>query len=140
MPVFSQKRAFYSKNGAYLISYKNNWVMKFFLSIILTAVLAYVLSLFLPWWTIALAGFVIAFIVNDKAPMSFLSGFLSVFILWGVMAYMMDIQNEHILSSKMGELLGGLSSITLVLVTAFIGALVTGLGALSGVYLRKLLQ
>ena len=69
---------------------------------------------------------------------AFLSGFLGIFILWLVLAWWIDIKNQHVLSNKVAEIfpLGG-SSFLLILVTALIGGLVGGLAAMSGSYLRR---
>lgn len=112
--------------------------MKFFVALILTAFLAFVAGLWLGWWSVAIAAFLIAVLVHQKAGKAFLAGFLGVFILWGAFAWWIDMKNEGILTKKIAEVLplGG-NSLLLILVTAFIGALVAGFGALSGSYLRS---
>ena len=68
---------------------------------------------------------------------SFLSGFISLFILWGMLAWWIDIKNQSILSRKIALILplGG-SSFLLIIITAFVGALIAGLAALSASFLR----
>lgn len=112
--------------------------MKFFASLILTALLSFIAGIYLPWWSIALVAFVVALLVHQKAGKSFLAGFLSIFILWAGLALLIDVQNQHILSKIIAEVLplGGLSFL-LILLTAFIGALVAGFAAMSGSYLRS---
>jgi hypothetical protein len=70
--------------------------------------------------------------------MAYLSGFASIFLLWGVLAWWMDAQNDSILSQRMANLfpLGG-SSALLILITAIVGAIIGGLSALSGSFLRR---
>jgi hypothetical protein len=60
------------------------------------------------------------------------------FILWAVQSYYIDVQNEHLLSTKVASILplGG-SYAAVILVTAFIGGLVAGVGALTGSFARK---
>jgi hypothetical protein len=112
--------------------------MKFITAIILTALLAFAGGLWFGWWIIAAASFLIALLVHQKAGKAFASGFVGVFILWGILAWWIDMKNEHILSKKIAEVLplGG-SSFLLILVTALIGGLVAGFGAMSGSYLRS---
>ena len=100
--------------------------------------LAFVGGLWLGWWVIAVAAFLIALLVHQKAGKAFFSGFLAIFILWGALAWWMDMKNESMLSKKIAEVLplGG-NSFLLILVTAFVGALVAGFGAMSGSYLRS---
>jgi len=112
--------------------------MKFFAAIVLTALLAFTGGLWFGWWIIAIAAFLIALLVHQRAGKAFLSGAIGVFLLWGALAWWIDMKNEHILSKRIAEVLplGG-SSFLLILVTAVIGGLVAGLAALSGSYLRS---
>ena len=113
--------------------------MKFIISIILTALLAFVIDLYLPWWGIAIAAFFVAALIHQRPGYSYLSGFLGVFLLWILLSLLIDIKNQGILSKKIATLLplGG-SVFLLMLLTALIGGIVGGLGALSGSYIRKL--
>jgi len=111
--------------------------MKLLVGIILTALLSFVLGLYLPWWSIAIAAFISTLLIPMRAMKGFLSGFFGVFILWALLAWWIDLKNQGILSKKVAEIfpLGG-SAFLLILVTAFIGALVGGFAAMSGSYLR----
>ena len=62
---------------------------------------------------------------------------MGIFLLWFVVAFWIDTTNDNILSHKIAQLfpLGG-SSMLLIFVTAFIGALVGGLAAMSGASLH----
>lgn len=112
--------------------------MKFIVSLLLIMLLSFVASLYMDWWCIALVAFIVAACIHQKPGKAFLTGFIALFLLWGVMAWWIDSKNEHVLSQKVAMLIGlGSSSFLLVLVTALIGAVVAGLGALSGSYLRR---
>jgi len=112
--------------------------MKFLVAVILTGLLAFISGLFFPWWGIAIAALVTAVMVHQKAGKAFLAGLLGVFLLWGGLAWWMDMANNGILSKKIASILplGG-NSLLLVLVTALVGGLVAGFAALSGSYLRS---
>jgi hypothetical protein len=111
--------------------------MRFLLAIIFTIILAFIFGLWLPWWSIAVVSFAVAALLPLPPVKSFACGFISLFFLWGAMAWWIDIKNESILSKKIALILplGG-SSFLLLLVTAFVGALVAGCAALSGSLLR----
>lgn len=111
--------------------------MKFLVATILTALLAFISGLFLPWWGIAITSLLVAVIIHQKAGKAFLSGWLGVFILWAGLAWWIDSKNNHILSKKIASVLplGG-NYLLLILVTGFIGGLVAGLAAMSGSFLR----
>ncbi len=114
--------------------------MKFITTIILTALLSYAAGLYttLPWWSFVFCALIVALAIHQKPWKAFVSGFLSLFLLWGILALLLDYPNEHILSQKVAHILplGG-SYVLLILVTAFVGGLVAGFGALTGSYLRK---
>jgi hypothetical protein len=111
--------------------------MKFIVAIALTALLALVGGLYLPWWSIALAGFLTLLLVPMTSLRSFLAGFLGIFLLWAILAWWIDMKNEHILSRKVAAIfpLGG-SAAAIILVTAFVGGLVGGLAGLTASFLR----
>ena len=111
--------------------------MKFVLATLLTAALAFLAGMFLPWWSIAVVSFLVALFLNPPAGWGFLSGFLGVFVCWGLLALWIDIKNESILSHKIAQLfhLGG-SSVLIILVTALVGGLVGGFAAMAGSSLR----
>ena len=111
--------------------------MKFVLSIVLTSLLAFAGGLWLPWWCIAIAGFISAVMIGQSPGRSFLGGFIGIFLLWSLLAWWIDIQNHSILSHKIAMILplSG-NSFLLILVTAIVGGLVGGLAAATGSLLR----
>lgn len=111
--------------------------MRLLLSILLTASLSFLAGLYLPWWSIALIAFGVALLIPPGPGLGFLSGFLGIFLLWGLLAFWIDIKNQGILSGKISQLLplGG-SSVLLILVTALLGGLVGGFAAMAGGSLR----
>jgi hypothetical protein len=115
--------------------------MKFIVSILLTALLSFVSGLYLPWWGIAIAAFIVSVLVPQGRGRAFLAGFVGVFILWGLLAWWIDSKNNSILSQKIAQVLplGG-SVFSLILLTAFIGALIGGFAGLTGSYLRFNIQ
>ncbi|MDB5232746.1 MAG: hypothetical protein JWN76_3551 [Chitinophagaceae bacterium] len=113
--------------------------MKFLIATILTALLAYAAGLFsfLPWWTFAITSFIVALAIHQTPGRAFLSGFLGLFLLWGILAMIIDYGNNHILSQKVAGVLGVGSGALLILITAIVGGLVSGLAALTGCYTRR---
>lgn len=113
--------------------------MKFITATILTVLLAFIAGIlsFSPWWGFALTSFLVAILVHQKGWKAFLSGFLGLFLLWARLAWWIDMQNNSLLSSKIAAILplGG-NSVLLILVTGFVGGLVSGLAAITGSYLR----
>jgi hypothetical protein len=113
--------------------------MKFLIATILTAVLSFIAGIYIPlWWFFAIVALLVAVLVHQRAARAFFAGFFALFILWGVLAFWINMKNDGILSAKIAALfpLSGSSS-ALMLVTGFIGGLVAGFAALSGSYLRS---
>jgi hypothetical protein len=112
--------------------------MKFIISLILTILLSFAACLFLPWWSIAIAAFVVAALIPQKPFKAFLTGFIALFLLWGGLSFWMSNNNDHILAHKVSQLILKMDNpYLLILATALIGAIVAGFAALAGSYLRK---
>jgi hypothetical protein len=113
--------------------------MKFLVSVLITALLAFALGLYLPWWTIAMSAFIVSILILQSPGRSFLSGFLGIFILWALLSWLANTSNDGVLAARVALILplGG-SVFMLIFVTAIVGALVGGFGALTGSLLRKM--
>ena len=74
---------------------------------------------------------------------AFWAGFLAIFILWGVVAYLFDQGNEGILSAKIAQILpigevmgeGSNYGLAMILLSAIIGGLSGGLSMMTGNWL-----
>jgi hypothetical protein len=112
--------------------------MKFFSAFILTIIISYVGGLYMPWWIIAPAAFLVAVVIPQKPLNAFLSGFFALFLLWTLLASVIDIKNKHILSVKISELLFKSNSHWLIMmVTGLVAGLTGGMAALTASFLRK---
>ena len=112
--------------------------MKFILKIIFTSATAYLMQLYMPWWSVVLASFMISLILSSKGISSFFAGFLGIGLLWFFLAWRIDSDTGSILTEKVATLFSLPNSIFLVLVTALVGALAGGFGALAGSHLRSI--
>ena len=114
--------------------------MKFILSIVLVGLVTYAIGIYgtLPWWSFVVTNLIIAIALPIKPLQSFIAGALGVGALWAGLAFGIDLANNHILSTKVAQILplGG-SYIALIIVTAFVGALLGGLASLTGSFVRK---
>jgi len=112
--------------------------MKFFISFIVTVLLSFALCLFLPWWSIAIAAFLVAALIPQRPGRAFLTAFAALFVLWGGLSSWMSSNNDHVLAHKVSLLVLNMANpVLLILVTALIAALVAGFAALVGSYLRR---
>jgi len=107
--------------------------MKFLLQLVSITILAFVLELLLPWWSIALAAFVGGLAFNSRA--NFLAGFLGIGLLWLLYALMMDATSAAPLTARISQVLF-INKFLLILATTVIGGLVGGFAAMAGSALR----
>jgi hypothetical protein len=113
--------------------------MRFLLATLLTASLSFIAGMYLPWWSIAIVAFGVALLIKQKVGLAYLSAFTAIYFLWGGLALFINIRNKNVLSQKMAQIfpLNG-NAIYLIMVTAFVGAIVAGFAAMSGSSLRPL--
>lgn len=111
--------------------------MKFIISLLLIIVLAFTSCLFFPWWSIALAAFIVSALIPQTPFKSFLAGFIALFLLWGVLSFWISHNNEHILAHRVSLLVFKMDNpILLIVITALLGGLVAGFAGLSGSFIH----
>ena len=106
--------------------------MKIILVAVITGVVAFFAESFGPWWFGILSAFFISAIGQIEPWKAFIAGFLGLGIMWAISAGFINHHNEGILSARIGELLGGISGTTLLLVTSLTGGILGGLASISG--------
>ena len=114
--------------------------MKFIITILVSALLTYAVGIYgnLPWWSFVITNLLVAAAIPQKPFLSFLSGALGVGWLWMTLAIILDQGNDHILSTKVAQILPLKGSyVLLITITSIVGALLGGLAALTGSYTRK---
>ncbi|HWB25999.1 MAG TPA: hypothetical protein VG738_10995 [Chitinophagaceae bacterium] len=111
--------------------------MKFIVAILLTAALGFAAPLYLPWWSFAFTSALVALAVHQKAWKAFVAGFAGLFLLWGCLAFFIDMNNNHLMLNKIAGIFG-LSGFLLIIITGIVGGLVSGFAALTGSFARRL--
>lgn len=108
----------------------------FIIQVIIIALLGYLLELFFPWWSVAIAAALGGAFLRTNA--NFWAGFLGIGMLWLVTAVLIDFTSPAELASKVASIFM-INKPILMIVTGLIGALVGGLAAYTGslVGLRK---
>jgi hypothetical protein len=103
------------------------------INFVVTIIIAFILSQFLPWWSVMVAGFVSALFFSLKKLAVFFVPFLAIFLFWAVYAFLVSSANDFILAKKIAVLLplGG-NPYTLILVTGVVGGLAAGVAAMLG--------
>ena len=112
--------------------------MKFIATTVLTLLLSFCACLYFPWWSIAVVAFLVSALIPQKPGRSFLSGFTALFLLWGIVSLWISVNNDHILAHRVSRLILQVDNpFLLILITSLIGAIVAGLAALTGSYVKK---
>lgn len=84
-------------------------------------------------------AFIVTVLIHQNHLLSFLSGFVAVFLLWSIMAFSISAGNDHILAHRASALILSVDSpFLLALISGLIGAFTAGSAALAGSYARKL--
>ena len=114
--------------------------MKYIFAIAGVIILGVAVQSFMPWWSVAIVAAIMGASFKLNNLQSYLIGFLGVFLLWGSYAALINHSNESILATKVGVIFGGLGAFQLVLVTALLGGIIGGFGALTGRLGRNFLK
>lgn len=109
------------------------------INFVITIIIALILSQFLPWWSIMVAGFVSSLFFSLKKAAVFFVPFFAILLFWSVYAFVISSGNDFILAKKIAVLfsLGG-NQYLLILVTGIIGGIAAGISALLGKQLSLL--
>lgn len=109
--------------------------MRFLVQIILIVALAWIAESFFPWWSIVVAAALVGFLHKSKA--NFLAGFIAIALLWLIKAVIIDLNAAVPLAEKIAKILLVNSKILLLVLTATLGGLAGGFGALTGSLLKS---
>ncbi len=111
------------------------------INFIATIVLAYVLSLFLPWWSVMTAALATSLFISLKKAAVFFVPFLAIVIFWFVLSYFLSSANDFTLAKRIAVLLplSG-NPYVLMLVTCIVGGLAAGIAAIFGKQLSVALK
>ena len=110
--------------------------MRFVSAVIVCMLAAWMLGLWLPYWSLSLSALAVGFLMRPGNGTAFLAGLLAGALLWGGLAYMADAANGHILATRVGKLLGT-NAMGLVAITGLLGGVLAALGMLVGSRVRE---
>ena len=109
--------------------------MKAAFQILAILIISFVFELFLPWWSIAVAGFIVG--CSIRARFSFLNGFMAIVVLWLSRILIFKHSAATPLIEKVARIFTLPSHNVLIVITILIGGIVGGMGTLTGSLLRK---
>ncbi|MBN4085217.1 hypothetical protein JYT89_02640 [Flavobacteriaceae bacterium AH-315-B10] len=111
------------------------------INFLLTLFIAYILALFLPWWSVMVAALITSFLIPLKKASVFFIPFLAIALLWIIQSWLLSSANDFILAKKIATLfpLGG-NYILLIIVTGIIGGLAAGISGIFGKQCKLVLK
>ena len=100
---------------------------------IATLVLAILLSLVLPWWSVMTAALATSLFIPLKKMATFFVPFLAILLFWVVYCFILSSTNDYTLAKRISELLylGG-NPYLLIMITGIVGGLAAGIAAVFG--------
>ena len=108
--------------------------MRFLLQFLFILLVAWILELFLNWWSIAIAAALGGLLFRSNA--NFLAGFLAIALLWLFTIWRLETASTSPLSDNVAALFNTDKTI-LTLITCLLGGLIGGMAALTGGLLLK---
>ena len=109
--------------------------MKIVYQFLFIVILSYILELFMPWWSIAIAAFAGGLILRSQV--NFLTGFIAIALLWIIKAALIDHASASPLADKVAAIFTLPNKFLLMTLMATIGGLVGGFSCLSGALLKR---
>jgi hypothetical protein len=93
------------------------------------------------WWSFVPVCIVVGAVIGSPAGQSYAYGLAAMTLLWSTYAMIINSANGGVLTSKIGELLGGaVSGTQLIYVTGLLGGIVGGFATMLGATFRDLLR
>lgn len=112
--------------------------MNFLKQLAAVIVLSAAAQYFFPWWTVAIACFIVGFTMSRSGWGAFGVGFLGIVLLWSGLAFYIDSATGSNLSERVAKIILLPSGDVLKLVVGLIGGLVGGFSALSGFSMKSI--
>ena len=111
------------------------------INFIATIILAIVLALVLPWWSVMLAALVTGFLIPLNKTAVFFTPFLAILLFWTCYCFMLSSANDFTLAQRISILipLGG-NPYLLILVSGLLGGLAAGIAAVFAKQLRTVIM
>lgn len=109
--------------------------MRFIIQVVAIALSAALVQSFFPWWTLAVTAFACGFLL--RSDYNFLAGFLGIFLLWGITAFVIHSQAVTPLATQVATIFSLQQVWLLIVVTSMLGGLVGGMASLTGSLLRQ---
>lgn len=104
---------------------------------IVILIISFLLQIFLPWWVIVVISFATCGLIGKTEKISFWQPFMAIVVLWTGMALYKSIPNQHILATRIAEMLGVKIWPLVLAITAILGGITAAISGWCGYQFRK---
>lgn len=104
---------------------------------IVILIASFLLQMVLPWWVIVAISFATCGLIGKTAKISLWSPFFAILLLWLGMALFKSIPNQHLLASRVAEMIGVKSWWIILVLSTLLGAFVAAVSGFCGYHFRK---
>jgi|AntRauTorcE11898_2_1112593.scaffolds.fasta_scaffold14683_2 ABC-type multidrug transport system fused ATPase/permease subunit len=141
-PPFSQRDSFGGRGtkGDDFPKYKLRIKLKSMILAFFVAITAWLLSLFLPWWSAFIPGFILGAILAKSGWHAFNWGFAGIGVLWLIQTLYIHISSDGILTTRIADLFSLPAPVLVIIITVLIGGLIGGCSTLTGYLFRKIIS
>lgn len=98
---------------------------------------SFLLQLIAPWWIVVLISFVTCGLFGKTSKISLWAPFFAIALLWVGMALFKSIHNNHLLATRVSEMLAVKSWILVLVLTGLMGGFAAGVSGICGYHFRK---
>jgi hypothetical protein len=112
--------------------------MRVFFYILILSALCLLLQFRLPWWVIMPISFVMGYFLSPGKWSATWASFMGVFLVWVGMALFAESRSDISIAQLIGNVLGNIPGVVVILLTGTIGGICAGLGGLLGRWASEL--
>lgn len=104
---------------------------------IVILIASFLLQLVLPWWIVVIVSFTTCGLIGKTGKIALWSPFFAILLLWTGMALFKSYPNQHLLATRVAEMIGVKAWWLILALTAILGGFVAAVSGYCGYHFRK---
>lgn len=104
---------------------------------IVILIASFLLQLVLPWWIVVIVSFATCGLIGKTGKIALWSPFFAILLLWTGMALFKSYPNQHLLATRVAEMIGVKAWWLILALTAILGGFVAAVSGYCGYHFRK---
>lgn len=103
------------------------------INFVITIILAFILSLFMDWYSVMIAAFLSGLLISLKRAAVFFVPFIAILLFWSICSFLLSNANDFIMANRIALLLPLKGNVyLLILLTGIVGGIAAGIAAIFG--------